>query len=254
MESQSEIKSSFRLLLIACAVTIVVWFIPYADLLTYPFRLFITFIHETGHALAALGTFGSVRRVNINWSGSGVTETVGGAAFLIASAGYLSTALYGSSLLLLLRRARNARVAALATAVLIFLITVLFAGNVVAWGAGLLFGAGFVVLALKAKPAVAHFLMSFLAVQAVLNAFYDLRTLMYLSAFQPGVLTDARNMSVATGELLPPIAWAVGWSLVSVGILSATLFVYYRSLRQAALTPAPPVLIADPLLEATTRR
>jgi len=41
-------------LLIATAISVVLWFVPYAEVLTYPFRIFVTFIHEGGHALAAL--------------------------------------------------------------------------------------------------------------------------------------------------------------------------------------------------------
>src|SRR3989442_3512458 len=48
-------------LLVAAAISIALWFIPFAELLNYPFRLFVTFIHEGGHALAALLTGNSVR-------------------------------------------------------------------------------------------------------------------------------------------------------------------------------------------------
>src|SRR5436853_329886 len=41
-----------RTLLIALALTVALWFIPYADALTYPLRLFATFIHQASHALA----------------------------------------------------------------------------------------------------------------------------------------------------------------------------------------------------------
>ncbi len=47
-------------LLAAAAISIVLWFIPFAEVLTYPFRIFVTFIHEGGHAIAALLTGNSV--------------------------------------------------------------------------------------------------------------------------------------------------------------------------------------------------
>ncbi|HSO75606.1 MAG TPA: M50 family metallopeptidase, partial [Blastocatellia bacterium] len=73
METQSEVKASFKLLLLASALTLALWFIPFAGVITYPIRLFVTYIHEIGHALAALATFGGVNRVGLDWSGSGVT-------------------------------------------------------------------------------------------------------------------------------------------------------------------------------------
>src|SRR4030095_7411447 len=132
MKSHSEVRSSFSLLVLASLLTLVLWFIPFAGLITYPIRLFVTYIHEIGHALAALATFGAVNRVALDWSGSGVTFTRGGWGFVISSAGYLSTTLYGAALLLMLRRQRNARNVAIGTGVLFLLITVLFGGNVLA--------------------------------------------------------------------------------------------------------------------------
>ncbi|HKP84547.1 MAG TPA: M50 family metallopeptidase [Blastocatellia bacterium] len=234
MQTQSEVKESFKLLVLASMLTLVLWFIPFAEVITYPIRLLVTYIHEAGHALAALATFGSVNRIALDWSGSGVTWTRGGWGLAISSAGYLSTILYGSALLLFLRRARNARTAALLTAGLLLFITVFFAGNSLAWLTGAIFGAGCVALALKGKPKLTHFLMSFLAVQCVLNALYDLRSLLFLSAFDSAIATDAGNMSAATGGLVPAIVWAIGWSILAVAILVWTLVIYYRSLRSRA--------------------
>jgi hypothetical protein len=247
MQSQSEVKSSFTLLVLATLLTLALWFIPFAGLVTYPIRLFVTYIHEIGHALAALVTFGGVNRVALDWSGSGVTFTQGGLGLLISSAGYLTTTLYGSALLLFLRRQRNAKVAAIGTGALLLLITALFGGNIVAWLAGLVFGGGCLLLGLRGQPKLVHFCMSFLAVQCLLNAFYDLRTVLYLAAFDPAFPTDARNMSQATGGFLPPVVWAAGWALISTAVVAGTLFIYYRSLRERASLPETkfPSLIAD---------
>jgi hypothetical protein len=247
MQSQSEVKDSFKLLLFATLLTLVLWFIPLAGLIAHPIRLFVTFIHEIGHALAALATFGDVNRVTLDWSGSGETLTRGGWGLLISSAGYLSTTLYGSTLLLLLRRQAFARTAAIGTGALLLIVTALFAGNGMAWVVGLIFGGACLALGVKAKPRIAHFFMSFLGIQCLLNAFFDLITLIYISTFASGARTDAQNMSEATGGWIPSIVWAVGWSLLSVAVLVATLVVYYRSLRRRAeLSDAPmPTLISD---------
>src|SRR4029079_11046347 len=99
----------------------------------------------------------------------------------------------------------------------------------------------------KGAPKLVHFCMSFLAVQCLLNAFYDMRALLYLSAFDPAIPTDARNMAEATGGWLPPVVWAAGWALLSAIVVVATLVVYYRSLKTRAAFPdmPQPTLIAD---------
>lgn len=238
MGNQSEIKQSFNLLIVCSVLTVVLWFIPYAEYLVYPFRLFVTMVHEVGHAIAAWISFGSVNRISMDWLGNGVTETSGGMGFLISSAGYIGTTAYGAGMLLVLRRARLARMAALVTGSLLLPVTVFFASGWVAVLVGIFFGAGLLVLGLKGSVKLVWFLMSFLSVQLLLNAFYDLRTLMYLSVFQPGQGTDAQNMAAATSGIIPAFVWAVGWSLVSLALLSGTLLVYYRSLKQPSRSEA----------------
>lgn len=247
MQTTTETRDSFRLLIWASALTLILWFIPFAEVITYPIRLFVTFIHEAGHALATVATSGSVKEIELYGNGSGVTYTSGGMRLLISSAGYLSTTLYGAALLLLLRRRTSARAIAMVTGVLLLLITAFWGGNILAWLIGAGIGVGCFALAFKGAPKLSHFLMSFLAVQCLLNAFYDLRTLMYLSAFDSSALTDARNMAEATGGFIPAAIWALGWSLVSLLMLVITGYVYYRSLQP----PSPqnalklPNLLAD---------
>jgi hypothetical protein len=136
MQSTSEVKESVRLLVFASLLTLALWFIPFAGVITWPVRQFVTLLHEAGHAIAALATFGQVHRIALDWNGGGVTLFSGGWSLIIASAGYLSTILYGSGLLLVLRRARNARGVAIFTAALLLFITVLFGGNLLAWLTG----------------------------------------------------------------------------------------------------------------------
>jgi hypothetical protein len=247
MQSRSEIRESFKFLLLASAVTLILLFIPFAEVITYPFRIFVTYIHEIGHATAATLTLGNVAAIGVNLDGSGVTWTSEGWRFLISSAGYISTTIYGAALLLLMQRARFARAAAIATGAMLLVVPVIFNGTFLAWLFGVTIGGGLLALGWKGRLRFVHFFMSFLAIQSLLNAFYDLRTLFYISAFRPGMQTDAFNMSQATGGLLPPIFWAVGWSIVSLAILGVTLFVYYKSLQQRAATSS--IMPGVPLLD-----
>src|SRR5215210_6740506 len=98
-----DAKPQITLLLIATVLTIALWFIPFADYLVYPIRLFVTFIHEGSHALAGLLTGGSVKSLTIGSDGSGVVYSVPSGwfgAILTSSAGYLGTTAFGVLLLL----------------------------------------------------------------------------------------------------------------------------------------------------------
>ncbi len=94
-----DARPQATLLLTAAVLSIVLWFIPFAEVLTYPFRLFVTFVHEGGHALAALITGNSVDSLSIATNASGETYTTQGGIFsqmLVSSAGYIGSMVYGA--------------------------------------------------------------------------------------------------------------------------------------------------------------
>jgi hypothetical protein len=228
-------------LLLAAAISVLLWFIPFAEVLTYPFRIFVTFIHEGGHALAALLTGNSVQSLSVAMNASGETHTSrpGGliSEMFISSAGYLGAMGFGALLLVLIRKTIAARIVLLSSAFLILgltiifgLITPVFSFN--AWSgipftlfAGTLISIGLVLIARFASARVAMFFVSFLAVQCVLNALFDLKTVFLMSSpFASAEHTDAANMAQATG--MPAILWAAIWIALALGILWFAMRMY----------------------------
>jgi hypothetical protein len=221
-------------------LSIVLWFIPFAEILTYPFRIFVTFIHEGGHAIAALLTGNSVQSLSIATNASGETYTSQGGTIsqmFVASAGYLGSMTFGALLLVLIRKTIAARLVLLGSAALVFTLTLIYGlikpvVSGAAWSAipftilaGTLLTLGLIVVARYASARVATFFVSFLAVQCVLNALLDLKTVFFLSSpFAPSVPTDAVNMANATG--IPALVWAVIWIAFAVGILGLAMRFY----------------------------
>jgi hypothetical protein len=124
-----DAKPQITLLLLATALTFILWFIPFADYLVYPIRLFVTFIHEGSHALAGLLTGGSVHSLTISADGSGAVYSVPSGwlgAILTSSAGYLGTTAFGVLLLFLIRRLISANKILLASGAFVGLMTVFF--------------------------------------------------------------------------------------------------------------------------------
>jgi len=236
----SDARPQAAVLLTAAVLSIVLWFIPFAEILTYPFRIFVTFIHEGGHALAALLTGNSVQSLSIATNASGETYTSQGGTIsqmLVASAGYLGSMVYGALLLVLIRKAIAARIVLIGSAALVFALTMIYGlikpamTGVVSSAlpftiiAGTLLSLGLVAIAKYAKPRVASFFVSLLAVQCILNALLDLKTVFFLSSpFAPSVPTDAVNMYNATG--IPALVWSVMWIAMAIGILGVAMRLY----------------------------
>ncbi|HEX8846173.1 MAG TPA: M50 family metallopeptidase [Pyrinomonadaceae bacterium] len=242
----ADARPQVRTLLIAAALTIALWFIPFAEVLTYPFRLFVTFIHEGGHVLAALLTFSHVQSLSVSMDGSGLVYASPSSwvsLLLFSSAGYVGAAAFGALLLILIRRAVAARWVLMGSAAFIFILTVVFGLLKPTWNgselskvpftviAGAAISLALVAVARYASARVATFFVSFLAVQCILNALLDLKTVFFLSTpLAHNIHTDAKNMSDAT--YIPQMFWVIAWIGLSVLILSVALRAYSNNCKR----------------------
>lgn len=232
-------RSGFRALLIACALTAVISYIPYASIALYPIRLFVTFVHESSHALTAILTGGSVSEIVIHADASGYTLTSGGIEPLIASAGYIGATAYGAWLLALGRTPGRARFALLVSAAISGGATVLFVHpwhNLFGFFWGVVITVGLIVARKRLNPAGAELLAMFLGVQCALNALLDLRTLIDISTRYANEPTDAALMAQLTH--IPAVVWAFAWGLLALVILWRGLSPYFTALsrpRQAGI-------------------
>ena len=232
-------------LVFATALSILLWFIPFAEYLVYPIRLFVTFIHEGCHVLASLLTNSAIYSLTVAPDTSGAVFAAPDsavAALIISSAGYVGAAAFGTLLLILIRRAVQARIVLAATAGFITLLTLIFGLALPMWNftraelsvfgiaftviSGLLISGGLFTIARFASRKVAAFFLSFLAVQCLLNALFDLKTVFFMhTPFTAShVHTDAANMAAATG--IPGFFWVVAWIGVSLVLVSIGLRFY----------------------------
>jgi hypothetical protein len=236
-------------LLFATALSLCLWFLPYAEFLAYPFRIFVTFIHEGGHALAAFVTGNSVHSLTVSPDGSGLVYSTNGgllSSMFVSSAGYLGAMSFGALLLWLVRVQVKARAVLAAAGALVLLLATLFGFLAPLWNlslpglftlvAGVALPLGLFAAAKYLKPRAATFLVSFLAVQCVLNAVFDLRNVLFASAFSDAQ-TDAANMAEATG--VPSVFWVLFWIGVAFVILTLALRAYVAGKEQPTQPDLP---------------
>jgi len=222
-----DARESLRHVLAATFVTIVLWFLPFVGVLLVPIRWFVTYVHEICHAVAAVCTLGWPLEIEIYMNAAGLTHTTN-MNVVVASAGYVGTPIVGAALLLAAARRRSVRPTLVAAGAVLGVVALWLAGNVLAWVLGLVFAATLVVLGLKGSPRLVRFALSFLALQCILDALADLKTLFFLSVASE-VQTDARNMAMATHGLVPAVFWTVLWAGLSVVVLLIAIRLYYRA-------------------------
>jgi len=240
-----DAKPQVTLLLLATGITIGLWFIPYAAYLVYPIRLFVTFIHESSHAIVAVLTGGAVQSLTIAADGSGLTYTAGSSligALLTSSAGYLGTTFFGILLLYLMRRNVSSHKVLFCIGGFVGLVTLIFgvicpALNLFSLNVGFsslaftivvgtLLAVGLCGLALYGSTRVANWAVAFLAIQCLLNAISDLKTVLFINAPLAGsdIQNDAGNMAAATG--IPGFLWIFVWIAIAVFMIVIGLRFY----------------------------
>ena len=225
---------------LAFAAVFLLWNSRDLEMIIYPLRLFVTFVHEAGHALAALLTGGQVREFVVHANGSGHAVTAGGNAALVLPAGYLGAALFGS-LLFLLGNLASRWISILSVALGVFMIglSAFYArpdesGMPIALLIGLGYGTVIVLIGAKAPRAVNQFVLCTLAMMVALEAVLDL----WLLVQNPGVgmgevLNDAAAFSAQVTPLLPTAVVAFMWAGIAVAMLAAAVYIgALKPLRQ----------------------
>ncbi|MEB3285724.1 MAG: M50 family metallopeptidase [Candidatus Sericytochromatia bacterium] len=181
-------------------------------------QIFLTFVHEASHGLAAVLTGGTVLSLSIQPDGSGLALTRGGIRPIILCAGYAGSCLSGAGLLLAVRNRGWERWVCLALGGVMAWVTVVYVRSVFGFFIGTLMAIGFVWVGFRGSGWQLSVMLSFLAVRSILNSFSDLINL-FRQAGGPQ-LTDAALLSQElTLGLVPPVVFAGLIAAVSLACL-----------------------------------
>lgn len=219
-------RRALPIALVAIVLVFILWNVPFFDFMLYPFRLFVTFVHESGHGLAALITGGRFIEFTVSGDGSGLAQTAGGSRALILPAGYLGAALFGAALFYFANTIPHSRVLSVGLGVLVILITVLYTGLLsTAFIVGLLMGAALIFIGRRAHEDINTLVLNILAVLTGLNAVFDLLMLMNNSNVGMGnVRNDAAAFSAEIAPLIPAAVWAFLWCALAILMLGAAIY------------------------------
>lgn len=213
--------------LAAFGIAFLLWNTPALDFILYPLRLFVTFVHETGHGLAALITGGQIDRLRVFTNGSGVAGTYGGARWLILPAGYLGAALFGAGLFVAANRVRHTRVIMAALGLFVGVVALVYT-DLFSTGflVGLAFAAVLMLLSRRGSDNVNLVLLNLLAVICALNAVLDLVSLVRFSDQSIGtVRNDAAAFAREITPLIPGAVWALLWAGIAIALMLGAIYV-----------------------------
>ncbi|MFN8092397.1 MAG: M50 family metallopeptidase [Vicinamibacteria bacterium] len=182
----------------------------------YPFRLFVVFLHEISHGVAAVLTGGRVVSIGLGADEGGVCVTRGGWPFLILNAGYLGSLLWGAAFLLLGRRPRSAPTVVGVVGAVTLAVAALYVRT--PFGLAYTVVAGLVLLLVAAKmpPGASEVLLAAIGAMSVLYAVADITSdVLRRYAAQSDAAALARLTHV------PAVVWGVAWIAISLAVLVA---------------------------------
>jgi hypothetical protein len=227
-------RHTLQLALVAALIAFILWNVPLLDFLLYPFRLFVTFIHEAGHSLMAEFTGGRVIEFTVFGNGTGVATTQGGNRLLILPAGYLGAAFFGAALFYLVNAVPFPRKISLAIGTLMIVIALFFRATGIALVVGAFTGLGLVVMGVRGSITLNILVLDLLSILTGLNAVLDL---LFLVQNGHAGLSDLKNDAAAFAALTPGVPtaiWALIWAILAILALGcAVWYSVIRPLNQA---------------------
>ena len=183
----------------------------------YPLKLFVTFLHEFGHAFGALITGGEVVGFVVNEDGSGVTTTRGGNRAVIIMGGYIGSAIFGNLLFYIgARQERFTQATLYAIAVLMFVISIVWFTS--------LFTSVFLIVFSLALIALARFTN----LDQIIIMFLGLASILYIiQDFNVGPSSDL----AAYADLfvvIPSSVWMYIWLAIVVVLFVLNIRMIFR--------------------------
>ncbi len=182
----------------------------------YPLKLLVVFFHESSHALATVLTGGEVKEFEINHEQGGYVISKGGNRFIILSAGYLGSLLWGLMIYAASVQSLYDKILMGCLGTSIILITVLLSSSYFSLLFGLMSGVGMLVIARFLINSYNDFLLRLLGLTSMMYAPLDI----YSDTISRSHLeSDAYMLAEHTGG--STILWGSLWIIISI------ILIYY---------------------------
>lgn len=226
-----------RVLILILLVVLLVFF--WNSPVLVPVKVFVVYLHEISHALAAYLTGGEVLALSVNWNESGYVRSRGGVFPVIAMAGYLGSMIWGSVMLHLALKNTGVRALSLMIGVTLLVFTLVPDAEPLPGEerltktiAGLFWGGAFVVCAAMFAR-LNHALLFFMGGLTSLYSLYDLDDFFAGTIMQTDAGILARYLFPEGGVISVGLAYAVA-GMMSVLSVSILYFILRHALRREA--------------------
>ena len=190
-------------------------------LFVYPLKIFVVFMHEVSHGLAAIATGGRILEIQINPQQGGHALTQGGSRFWTLTAGYLGSLLWGGVILLLAARTRFDKAISILIGFGMVAISIGFGESTFTYLLGIGFGVALIAIGFYLPEAVNDWILRIIGVTSCLYAILDIKSDVL---DRSNLRSDARMLSEVTG--IATEIWGAVWILIAIAL---TIWFLYLS-------------------------
>jgi hypothetical protein len=201
--------------LAAALLAYVLWETP----VVYPLKIFVVFLHELSHGLAAVATGGQIERIELSAAQGGLCVTRGGSRFLILNAGYLGSLVLGASFVVIGARSRQDRAVLAFIGLVTLLVTVIYVRSVFGFLYGLIAAAALLLVAVRLPHSASDVALRVIGAVSCLYAVWDIASDVLLRTQRD---SDASVLAELTG--VPAAVWGLVWSLLSLAVTCLALW------------------------------
>lgn len=180
----------------------------------YPLKLLVVFFHESSHAIATILTGGTVKELVINQQQGGHVISQGGNQFIILSAGYIGSLLWGVVIYLSSIKSHYDKVIMAVLGVSIIIVTIVLSRSLFSWLFGLLAGGAMLLMAKYLAEQYNDFALRLIGLTSMMYAPLDI----YSDTISRSQLqSDAYLLAAYTGGTT--LLWGFVWIIISVAVI-----------------------------------
>lgn len=185
-----------------------------------PLKLFVVFMHEVSHGLAAIATGGEIVTIEVNQNQGGLALTKGGSRFWTLTAGYLGSLLWGGIILLLAARTHLDKGISVLIGIGMIVISIGFGSDVFTYLFGIGFGVVLILFGIFLPEVVNDWMLRIIGVTSCLYAILDIKSDVLDRSH---LRSDARMLSEEIGVFSTEV-WGILW--IFIAIVLTIWFIY----------------------------
>ena len=209
----------------------------------YPLKIFVVFMHEVSHGLAAYLTGGSIVEIEINPQQGGHALTKGGNRFLILTAGYLGSLIWGGIILLMAARTHFDKAISVLIGIGMIGITIGFGSDTFTYLFGVGFGIALIASGLFLPEVANDWILRVIGITSCLYAILDIKSDILDRSH---LRSDARMLAELTG--LPTIFWGILWIVLAIGLTIWFLYIAGKPSDSPKIEPEEVSTVTQPPL------